>query len=110
MPYEFEQCRYTRQFNDPDRPDSLALFKVLKDGALVAVIRPPVPEAVAALLGLRDSTVHHRVDCRVANDELKGVITRTLPDRTFEYFADPAWRWNDNGTYEAPWGTCKAQA
>ena len=34
MPYEFQHCHYTAHLDNPDLPDKLALFKVIKDGDL----------------------------------------------------------------------------
>jgi hypothetical protein len=111
MPYEFQHCHYTAHLDNPDLPDKLALFKVIKDGDLVAVIRKPVPEALIATMKAltgteyRDSTMNHRVDCRVADDDLKAAIAKYLPKEwKFDYFADAAWTWKDNGTYQTmPW-------
>ncbi|HEY5241829.1 MAG TPA: hypothetical protein VIJ22_10200, partial [Polyangiaceae bacterium] len=90
----------------PEVTDTLAIFKVYEDGKLVAVIREPMDaglkEMFEGLLDrpIKDSTARYRVDCLSARQELKDFISKYLPTRTFEYHADPAWTWNDNGTYE----------
>jgi hypothetical protein len=109
MGFKIKSCHYHRL--PPEVTNTLAIFKVYEDGKLVAVIKEPMDETVKAafegLLGrpIKDSAARYRIDCFSASEELKAVVSKLLPTRTFEYHADPAWAWHDNGTYEEmPWG------
>jgi hypothetical protein len=84
MPYEIEHCHYHRL--DPATHPRPALFKVYDDGALVGVVREPIPaELKAAFESLfgnayADSTENYRVDCRQASDPLESRDRRLLPE------------------------------
>jgi hypothetical protein len=89
--FKIEHHHYHRL--DPVTFPEPALFKVNKAGALEAVVRDESPE-------------QYRVDCVVADAELKGFLAGYFPGRTFAYFENTAWSWRDNGTHEAmPWET-----
>ena len=100
MTYRITHCQYHRL--DPAKVPEPALFFVYKDEHRMAVVREPcgVP-----LIGEPVADANYRVDCRTADDELKALLRKYFPGRTFAYFEDASWTWRDNGTYEEmPWG------
>jgi hypothetical protein len=100
MAFEIKHYHYTGL--PEDIVHTLALFKVFKDGALVAVIREPED---FALIGEPIPNKNYRVDCCDADDELEQFIQEYFPGKTFAYFRNGSkWHWRDNGTYEEmPW-------
>jgi hypothetical protein len=99
-PYEIRHCHYHRL--DSAKVPEPALFKVYRAGAFVAVVREPFSEPLA---NEPVPNRNYRVDCREAPDDLRAFVADRFPGRTFAYFADPGWKWRDNGTYEEmPWG------
>lgn len=100
MTYEIKHYHYHRLMNDPEIPDTIAIFKVFKRGALdvEAVVREVRDRAA------NDPPGDLRVDCRSVDDGLRQALTEYFPGRELGYCPDPAWSWSDNGTYEEmPW-------
>jgi hypothetical protein len=95
MPLTIKHYYYPRL--DPSAHPEPALFKVFEGDELVAVVREPQS---FPLINEPVPDKNYRVDCREVTSELRTFLAGYFLTRTFAFFDDPGWMWNDNGTYE----------